>query len=90
MGGVQTQILTPPPPRETQSVQEVRTTFVPNLAPETFFWHPVGGGKIDFTLRVYAPNTQNFIGNSNMHGSKSSSVSSLLLYVISFFLEAFG
>ena len=52
VGGVQTEILTPaapPPPREVQSVEEIWTTFGPNLAPQApdfFFWHTVGGKNL--------------------------------------------
>ena len=46
-----------PPSWEVQSVEEVWSTFGPNLAlkaPKLFFWH---------TLCVYAQNTENFMGN---------------------------
>ena len=46
MGGVKTQILTLTPWEEVQIVEEVWSTFGPNLAPmapEIFFGHTVAG-----------------------------------------------
>ena len=75
MGGVQTQILTPPPPLwEVRFIEVVRTTFGPNLARKAprfffflFFFFIWWGLKFYFTLCVHAQNAQNFVGNSNVH-----------------------
>ena len=73
MGVALAQTLTPPPPPwEVQSVEEVWTTFGPNLALKGIRW----GVKIDFTLCVYAQNAQNFMGDSNMRVKQEKSFQS--------------
>ena len=80
MGGVQTQILTPPPlppthpptPWEVQSVEEVWTTFFPKIWRQKSLFGTWWWVKIDFTLCVYAQNSQNFMGNSHMHAKRGN------------------